>query len=297
MPTESDTSDRSAVEAGGLPPLLVASDIDGTFINSRDRVTPRLRQAVARMLRRGTPLVLATGRPPRWMYPVLDQLVVKPMCVCANGAIIYDAQQDKIIQANTLAPETMHSVVAAAREAVAHAGRGGECQPLVGVAVERAGKSALDAAEELFVVSPTYDHAWESLEHGIVAEEEVLGVPATKLLLRNPTMTSEELFDIVNPAIDPEQAHVTYSMPDGLLEVSAPGVTKRVGLEYIAELVGATPQDVVCFGDMPNDVEMLTWAGLGVAMGNAAEVVKAAADEVTASNDEDGVARVLERWF
>lgn len=273
-----------------LRPLLVASDIDGTFINSRDRVTPRLREVVARMLRRDTPLVLATGRPARWLEPVLEQIPVRPLCVCANGAVIYDAGRDEVITAKTLQSETLRYVVDAAREATAAVGG-------VGIAAERAGHSAHDAIEELFVVAPSYDHAWDSIEHGEVAEEQVLGVPATKLLLRNSGMDSAALFELVSPAIDPERAHVTYSMPDGLLEVSAPGVTKRAGLKYVADLVGAAPKDVVCFGDMPNDIEMLSWAGTGVAMGNAAEAVKQVANEITATNDDDGVAQVLERWF
>lgn len=271
-------------------PLLVASDIDGTFINSRERVTPRLRSVVGRMLRRGTPLVLATGRPARWMYPVLEQLSVRPLCVCANGAVIYDSARDVVVSAKTLAPETLHDVVKRARDATQQVGG-------VGIAAERAGTSAFDAADELFVVSPTYDHAWDSSEHGEITEADVLSRPATKLLLRNQSLSSAELYALIAPVVDTSRAHVTYSMPDGLLEVSAPGVTKRAGLEYVAELVGATAQDVVCFGDMPNDIEMLSWAGTGVAMGNAADAVKEVADEITATNDDDGVARVLERWF
>ncbi|MDO5029962.1 MAG: HAD family hydrolase [Corynebacterium sp.] len=273
-----------------IQPLLVASDIDGTFIDSRERVTPRLRAVVTRMLRHGTPLVLATGRPARWLKPVLDQLPVRPLCVCANGAVIYDAARDEVVSAKTLEPETLHYVVKHAREATASVGG-------IGVAAERAGTSAYDAIDELFVVAPSYDHAWESDEHGLIAEEAVLAKSATKLLLRNPDLNSAQLYELIAPVIDASRAHVTYSMPDGLLEVSAPGVTKRAGLEYVSELVGATSADVVCFGDMPNDIEMLAWAGTGVAMGNAADKVKQIADEITATNDDDGVAQVLERWF
>lgn len=272
------------------PPLLVVSDIDGTFINSKERVTPRLRKVIGRMIRHGVPLTLATGRPARWLAPVLEQLPVRPVCVCANGAIIYDSGRDEIIQTRELGSHVLHDVVKRAQEATAHVGG-------VGVAAERAGTSAHDSAESLFVVSPSYDHAWESEEHGLVEVDEVLAAPATKLLLRNQSLTSAELYKLVAPVIDSAVAHVTYSMPDGLLEVSAPGVNKSAGLEYVASLVGAEPADVVCFGDMPNDKEMLAWAGHGVAMGNAADDVKAMADEVTASNDDDGVARVLERWF
>lgn len=274
------------------PPLLVASDIDGTLLDSRDRVRPRLRRAILRMLRSGVPLALATGRPARWLTPVLDQLPVAPMCVCANGAVIYDAKADRVVADHSIAPAVQREVVDRARAAMAAAGAGG-----VGLAAERAGVSAADPIDELFVVSPSYSHAWESAEHGILAEDELLAAPATKLLLSNPGLGSAELARILAPAIPETLAHLTFSVPDGLVEVSAPGVTKRKGLEAVAEQVGAGPGDVVCFGDMPNDIEMLRWAGLGVAMGNARPEVRAAADEVTAANDDDGVALVLERWF
>ncbi len=272
-------------------PLLVASDIDGTFIDSRERVSPRLKAVIARMLRKGVPLTLATGRPPRWMYPVLEQLTVQPLCICANGAIIYDSKTDKVVSARTLAPQVQHEVISRARAAMEQHGLS------LGVAVERPGTSALDPAEELFVVSFGYDHAWESALHGTCSEDTVTGAPCTKLLLRSTEIPSAQMFDIIAPAIPTDLAHITYSMPDGLLEISAPGVTKQVGLAEVAALVGAEPSDVVCFGDMPNDREMLQWAGTGVAMGNAHESVQAIADEITATNNDDGVARVLERWF
>ncbi|WJZ01234.1 Sugar phosphatase YidA [Corynebacterium hansenii] len=275
---------------GDLPPLLVASDIDGTLLDSRDRVTPRLKEAIARMIRRGVPLTLATGRPARWLQPVLEQLPVRPVCVCGNGAVLYDSGRDVVLADHSLPPEAQAEVVAIARSAMADVGP-------VGVAVERAGRSALDPSEELFVVGPAYAHAWESTEHGVCGETEMMSEPATKMLLSNPAMSSAELHSVIAPHIPGELAHVTYSMPEGLIEVSAPGVTKRAGLERLADLVGAAADDVVCFGDMPNDIEMIRWAGLGVAMGNAAPSVREAADEVTARNDDDGVAKVLERWF
>lgn len=299
MTTELPRGSDAAAAAGGegrshgtgeLPPLLVASDIDGTLLDSRDRVSPRLKRAIGRMIRRGVPLTLATGRPARWLQPVLEQLPVRPVCVCGNGAVLYDSGRDVVLADHSLAPEVQAEVVAIARSAMADIGP-------VGVAVERAGRSALDPSDELFVVGPAYAHAWESTEHGICGETEMMSEPATKMLLSNPGMASAELHAIIAPHIPADLAHVTYSMPEGLIEVSAPGVTKRAGLEELAGLVGAGASDVVCFGDMPNDIEMIRWAGLGVAMGNAVAEVQRAADEITATNDDDGVARVLERWF
>jgi hydroxymethylpyrimidine pyrophosphatase-like HAD family hydrolase len=90
---------------------------------------------------------------------------------------------------------------------------------------------------------------------------------------------------------------VTFSTSRGLIEISALGVTKATGLAEAAELLSLDASSVVAFGDMPNDIEMLRWAGHGVAMANAHEDVLAVADEITAPNVEDGVAQVLERWF
>ena len=94
-----------------------------------------------------------------------------------------------------------------------------------------------------------------------------------------------------------DRATLTHSSSDGLLEVSAAGISKATGLAALAAQHGVGAGQVVAFGDMPNDLPMLAWAGHAVAVANAHAEVLAAADEVTGRNDEDGVAQVLERWF
>jgi hydroxymethylpyrimidine pyrophosphatase-like HAD family hydrolase len=94
-----------------------------------------------------------------------------------------------------------------------------------------------------------------------------------------------------------QQGDLTYSTNNGLIEVVPLGISKATGVEELARPLGITAEGVVAFGDMPNDVPMLSWAGLGVAMGNAHPDAVAAANEVTAPNTEDGLARVLERWW
>jgi hydroxymethylpyrimidine pyrophosphatase-like HAD family hydrolase len=91
--------------------------------------------------------------------------------------------------------------------------------------------------------------------------------------------------------------HVTYSTNNGLVEISPVGISKALGVQQVARPLGIGSVEVVAFGDMPNDIPMLRWAGHGVAMGNAHSEAIAAANEVTAPNDDDGVARVLERWW
>lgn len=278
----------SALLDGAVAPQLIVSDVDGTLINSRERVTTRLRIAVERHIDRGGIFALATGRPPRWITPIVEQLPVQPLCVCSNGAVVWDPRDDHFLQVNDIPVAAMREIIATARQALA--GYGG-----MSLGVERAGSSAYDPPDTLFEVEEGFVHAWESTEHGTGDEARLLSSPAMKVILRNHTLDSKEMFDLVAPHIDPALAHVTFSMSEGLLEVTAPGVNKSTGLEYVAEYYGVDPAAAVAFGDMPNDIEMLQWAGLGVAMGNAQEGVKRVADLVTSDNDDFGVARVIER--
>lgn len=270
-------------------PRLIISDIDGTFITSAGRVSERLRGVVSRAVASGVHFGLATGRPHRWLLPVLEQLPIAPVCVCANGAVVYDPAEDRVIHAFELAPSAMAEVVDVAERVLAGVAHG--------YGVERVGSSALDPEEECFIITPEYNRdAWDSC-FGVADTPTLISQPAAKLLVRCSAMTSAQMYELIAPHIDPTLAHVTYSMDEGLLEVSCPGVNKAAGATYLAELYGVTAAEAIAFGDMPNDLELLRWAGLGVAMGNAKDVLRDAADHVTATNDEYGVARVLERWF
>ncbi|AZA08310.1 HAD family hydrolase [Corynebacterium pseudopelargi] len=268
-------------------PALVVSDIDGTLLDSNERVSSRLRKAIG-LLDGKAQFALATGRPPRWIFPVLEQLPIRPVCVCANGAVLYDSAADRVIEAKNLSCEAMRSVVRTAREVLP-----GGCS----TAVERVGASAFEQPDELFVVTPEYIHAWDSTEHGCVEEAELLSKPAMKLLLRSEQLSAARMHELLAPVVPKDLAHITFSYDGGLLEVSAPGVVKARALQVLAADLGVSREQVLAFGDMPNDIEMLQWAGHGVAMANAHPDVKKAADEVTAANDDFGVARVIERIF
>ena len=277
------------VDASGYAPRLIISDIDGTFITSAGRVTDRLRAVIVRAVETGAHFGLATGRPHRWLIPVLEQLPLAPVCVCANGAVVYDPATDRVLHAFELSPSAMAEVVEAAERVLAGVPHG--------YGVERVGSSALDPEEECFIITPEYNRdAWDS-QFGVTDTQTLISQPAAKLLVRCSSMTSAQMFELIAPEVDPELAHVTYSMDEGLIEVSCPGVNKAAGARYLAERYGVTAADAVAFGDMPNDLELLRWAGVGVAMGNAAPMLHDAADHVTATNNEYGVARVLERWF
>lgn len=273
--------------AGTAAPRLVVSDVDGTLINHAERVSDRMRAVVTAMQTKGAMFTLATGRPARWLLPILEQLPVRPTCVCANGAVVYDSATDTIIQSATLDSSVLHQLVDTIREHLQGAGFG----------VERVGQSAYDRIDELFAVCPDFHHVWPSDEHATQPLDELLAKPVVKLLVRHPTMSSQAMFEQLNPHIDPDLAALTYSWPGGLLELAAPGVSKRSALQGLADSWGIHQRDIIAFGDMPNDIEMLTWAGRGVAMGNAPREVQAIANLVAPSNEADGVAAVLSTWF
>ena len=278
------------------PPRLVATDVDGTLLDDRDAVSPRTAAALTRAVRAGAGVVLVTGRPPRWIPQVVERLPegLVRLCVCANGAVLYDAADDVLLDAETLDPDAVRRVAELA----------GELFPGCGFGVERVGTAGSGAASggvtlgsvDEFLAEPGYVHAWGDSDAGPASREELLARPVTKLLIRAPELTSEQMTALLGPKVG-SLADLTFSHPSGLVEASAPGVTKATGLAEVARRLSVTAAETVAFGDMPNDREMLRWAGRGVAMGNAHPDLAGVADEVTTPNTADGLAEVLERWF
>lgn len=275
------------------PPSLVVSDVDGTLLDPADVITARTRAVLERARGAGVELVLATGRPPRWIPQVADQLADSPaavrFAVCANGAIVYDVRADEILHVQALEPEVLRLLA----EEVA------ERLPGAGLAAERAGtvgRGAGDAATAPFVATAGYEHAWLNPDHVEVSDEQVFAAPAVKMLARVPGMTSREMAHRLRPAVG-DLAEVTFSIDTGLIELSVPNVHKASGLAWLAAHTDVAAHAPIAFGDMPNDIEMLRWAGLGVAMGHGDPAAIGAADDVAPSNAEDGLAQVLERWF
>jgi Cof subfamily protein (haloacid dehalogenase superfamily) len=269
------------------PPRLVATDVDGTLLDPDDRVSPRAGAVIDRLVTSGVDFVLVTGRPPRWIPPVAAQLGVVRLAVCANGGVLYDAVEDRVLWARTLDPDALGRLAAAAAETL----------PGCGLAVERVGADTTGSGGAApFLAEPGYLHAWVDGDDVTVERAELLSRPAVKLLVRDSRLSSDAMVAALSRVVG-DDADLTFSHPRGLVEVSPPGVTKATGLAEVAQRHGVPAADVLAFGDMPNDLEMLRWAGHGVAMGNAHPALLEVADEVTASNGEDGVALVLERWF
>ncbi|AZG46875.1 HAD family hydrolase [Gordonia insulae] len=285
---EGQQNNSSATDFG--PPTLIASDVDGTLIDDENRVSRRTIDVIGAALGAGSEFVLATGRPPRWIAEITDQFEGTPArvryAVCANGAILYDVEHDRVLSAATLDPDILEKLVERAYSQI----------PGCGIAAERAGRSAHDAATLPFVATAGYRHAWLNPDHIEVGDDDVYAEPAVKLLVRQPDMRSDEMAARLRDAVG-GLAQITFSTDNGLIELSMPDTHKAAGLAELVGLVGLSADATVAFGDMPNDVEMLTWADHGVAMSHGHPAALAAADEITVGNNEHGVARVLERWF
>jgi Cof subfamily protein (haloacid dehalogenase superfamily) len=216
----------------------------------------------------------------------VEELGFAPMAVCANGAVIYDPASDRVVSARTLPVDALAELAELATRVI----------PGAGLAVERIGQSAHDTATPQFVSSPGYKHAWLNPDNTEVSIEDLLSAPAIKLLIRQAGARSADMAAELAKHVG-VQGDITYSTNNGLVEIVPRGISKATGIQEIAKPLEIVSAQVVAFGDMPNDLPMLRWAGHGVAMGNAHPEVLAVANEVTAANSDDGVGRVLERWW
>ncbi|MGI9015830.1 MAG: HAD family hydrolase [Euzebya sp.] len=259
---------------------MIATDIDGTLLRSDGTVSARTRAAVAAVENAGLTFVLVTGRPPRWLAPVRDQLDHRGVAICANGALVMDLHSEKVVQVNAFEADVARTVLKHLRTISDQLGFGVEWPD--GFAHERNYPRGIRQSEMVA-------HAVT----GVTEDEEFFARPVIKFLVRGEGQVIE---DLAAAASDLTQGLATVTWSGiGLLEISAADVTKASALEHFAKSQGISADEVVAFGDMPNDLAMLTWAGLGVAVANAHPLVLQAADQTTSSNDEDGVAAVLER--
>lgn len=262
-----------------MPPRLVASDLDGTLLRSDGTLDERTRRAIASAEAAGATVVFCTARPHRRLQPLALQTGHRGAVICNNGAVLWDVHTESVIEVSPLEPAVARELVALLEAEV----------PGGAWAVERAGG---------FGHEPAYVPRWPVPDgtlidrvHALIAE------PAVKLMLRHDRLSADALLMRAR-AVGGHLAEFSHSSSsDPLLEISAAGVSKASALARLCAKRGIDSRDVVAFGDMPNDLPMLAWAGHAVAVANAHADVIAAADEVTAANDEAGVARVLERLF
>jgi Cof subfamily protein (haloacid dehalogenase superfamily) len=255
---------------------LVATDLDGTIVRHDGTVSPRVVAAIAAVEALGLPVVFVTGRPPRWMEAVVGVTELHGIAICANGALVYDLHNDEVLERFELDPEVAIECVRRLRTAL----------PAVTFAAEDA---------EGFFHERAYIPRWPGLAAVIYeTAEAMLARPVAKLLVRDETSSGDAMLEVARPLLD-GLVTVTHSNPrDCLLEISAPGVTKASTLARVAAEFGVDADGVLAFGDQPNDVAMLQWAGLAYAMGGGHPEALAAVPLRAESVEDDGVALVLE---
>jgi Cof subfamily protein (haloacid dehalogenase superfamily) len=255
---------------------LIATDLDGTLLRSGGTVSTRTARALRLAAGAGVAVVPATARPLRWLNGCGFATGLSH-AVLANGAVVYDITAAEVISRHQLAPETLAAL----------------CER-IGAAVPEA-VFAVETDDGLAMWhQPDYPLRSDLGQPGVApaALADLVTRPAAKLLVKAPGVDPELLVARVVAAAGAD-AEVSVSAAYGLAEVATAGVSKASGLAAVAARLGVTAEEVVAFGDMPNDVPMLSWAGRAVAVANAHPDVLSVAHEVTASNDDDGVARWL----
>jgi Cof subfamily protein (haloacid dehalogenase superfamily) len=260
---------------------LIATDLDGTLLRPDRSVSERTRAALARAQAQGIVVVLATARPPQATRLFAEQVGITGQAICSNGAILYDVTRDVLLGHYPLDAGTARGLILALREALP-----GVCFALV------QGRD--------FACEPDYASTARVEDHGRLLEEmrlgdalDLLDVPLTKLVVRHPKQLPLDVLAIVQ-SLELAGFEATHSGAP-FLEIVAANVTKAWALAALCDQLGIDASEVVAFGDAPNDAAMLRWAGRGVAVANAYPAALEAADEITLSNEEDGVAVVVER--
>jgi Cof subfamily protein (haloacid dehalogenase superfamily) len=269
-------------------PRLVALDIDGTLLKwvegggtTHEEVSPAVHAAVHRALDAGAHVVLASGRSPHGMTRIAELLDLpaegaeRLWVVASNGAVIFRYPPLEVVHEETFD----------ARAAV--------------TAVLEHHPRALVAVEEREVggyrVNRVFPDGELSGEQLITHVDDIVGEPVSRVIVRDPEATADDFIELAaNLGLHGTDYVVGWT---AWLDLSPVGVSKASGLQHVCDKLGLTAADVLAIGDGRNDIEMLRWAGRGVAMGQAVEEVIAAADDVTATVNDEGAAVEISRWF
>ncbi|MFI0530414.1 MULTISPECIES: HAD family hydrolase [Streptomyces] len=275
--TEAPEVRTPSVRPSGFPYKLIATDLDGTLLRSDDSISRRTREALTAATAAGAAHIVVTGRAVPWTRHVLDDLGYTGLAVCGQGAQVYDAGEHRLLTAVTL--DRQLAAVALAK-----------IEAAVGPLHLAAGRAGLEGE---VLVGPGYALHGSLPTTPLTDVSDLWAAPLNKIYIQHPTLTTDELAEASRQAAG---GFVTVAMAgEGILELLPLGLTKATGLSLAARRLGAKRTDTIAFGDMPNDIPMFTWSAHGVAMANAHADLKAVADEVTASNDDDGIAEVLDR--
>ena len=262
---------------GGARPTAVALDIDGTLIDHDEGLSPAVVDAVRRTAAQ-VPVILATGRAWSTTRPVAERFGLPDggFVVCSNGARTLRFPDGKVIDERTFDPST---VIASVRRYAPNA------------------RMAVEEYDGGYLVTAPFPEGdlGADVQIRVVGDDELAPEPVTRLIIRDPEQSEA---DFVRLAERLGLHGVSYFVGwTAWLDIAPEGVNKSTGLKVALAQYDLDSSGLVAIGDGRNDIEMLTYAGRGIAMGSAPDEVKAAADEVTKSVQDDGVVAVLNRWF
>jgi Cof subfamily protein (haloacid dehalogenase superfamily) len=265
---------------------VLALDLDGTLLTDALQITERSHAAIRQARERGVTVLLASARPPRSMRRYHQELALDTPLIAYNGALVWDVESGRALFHEPLVPDAARALVGFLRRQ----------HPELNISLECGDRWYMDElTEEIRREIERYE---VEPPHGIGCLEQVLAeetAAISKVLFRGTAQTAEELLAALPPGLA-ERLNVTTS-GGWFCEVMAAGVTKAAAIEWTAAHLGLDPGGILAIGDSPNDIPMLRHASLGVAMGNASPIVREAADAITASNNEDGVAEAIERYL
>jgi Cof subfamily protein (haloacid dehalogenase superfamily) len=254
---------------------LVAVDVDGTLVDWDNVMSPAVCMAVRQVAESGVPVVVSTGRSVPGVMDAVDKLGFDDgFAVASNGAVTISYSPVEVLSTVTFdARETVKLLL--------------ENVPEAAVAVEEIGRG--------YRINKPFPDGEITGEMILQSVEELVSEPVTRVIIRSPGQSAEEFIELAERlGLQGTNYFVGYT---AWLDLAPSGVTKASGLESIASRLGVERSRVLAIGDGRNDLEMLRWAGRGVSMGNAPVEVQDAADDVTETVENDGVALELGRWF
>ncbi len=275
----------------GWRPALVALDIDGTLLipdfeagYSAEQVTEEVSDAVLAAAAAGAHVVLASGRAPLSMAGLADRLGLTPAVFERTGERLHVVASNGSVVFRHAPMEVVHEVTFDAGEAVRTVL---EHVPGAAVAVEEHGVG--------YRVNRLFPEGELDGEMIIADIEDLIATEVSRVIIRDPDSSSED-FVVLARKLGLQGTNYFIGWT-AWLDLAPEGVSKASGLEWVCRDLGVAQADVLAIGDGRNDTEMLAWAGRGVAMGQAPDEVKAAADDVAPRVDDDGAAAELRRWF
>lgn len=262
---------------------LLATDVDGTLLNPSHEITDRTKAAFAAARSAGMEVIAISGRQPYSIAVIVDGTALDGDAIGSNGAVAMDLTTREVLFEEVMELSAQREIVERMQ---------GLFPGLSLVSVRDGGDTYVAEHGYSGMQDPGAKVARWPIEHRLGTREDVLAEPSVKLVMRDDSVTPDDLLEAARRLAVPGCHATTSGAP--FLEVGRAGVTKASALARYCADRGIDQSDVVAFGDNINDVEMLRWAGLGVAMANGEPEARAAADHVTLSNADDGVAVVIE---